>query len=206
MSDASDGGPSPSKGDLRTEMRRARNDVPDRHHRSQLIWDAVVPVCNDYAARLHPAGPLKVLAFVGVGSEPETGGLIEQFITSGFSVLLPRIDDQDIVAVGYGPGHDLAPGAFGIPVPAGPGIDPALLDVVIVPGLAFATDGHRLGQGGGYYDRFLPRLRRACLTIGVCFREQLVDAVPVEDHDHRVDMVISDAPNSEQPVGGDVAE
>ena len=64
-------------------------------------------------------------------------------------------------------------------------LDPALLDVVVVPGLAFTADGRRLGQGGGHFDRFLLRLRPDCLRIGVAFREQLVDDLPTVAARHR---------------------
>jgi 5-formyltetrahydrofolate cyclo-ligase len=70
---------------------------------------------------------------------------------------------------------------------------PALRDVVVVPGLAFTLDGRRLGQGGGHYDRFLARLRADCTTVGAAFAEQLVDDLPTEPHDIRVDMVVTDA-------------
>jgi 5-formyltetrahydrofolate cyclo-ligase len=66
-------------------------------------------------------------------------------------------------------------------------------DVVVVPGLAFTASGHRLGQGGGWYDRYLVGIRDDCLTIGVCFREQVVADVPVEAHDVVLDVVVSDA-------------
>ena len=62
-------------------------------------------------------------------------------------------------------------------------IDPAAIDIVIVPGLAFTRDGRRLGQGGGFYDRFLAQLPADCTTIGVGFAEQLLDDLPVEPHD-----------------------
>ena len=70
--------------------------------------------------------------------------------------------------------------------------DPATLDAVIVPGLAFTTDGRRLGQGGGHFDRFLPRLPAACVTIGVCFHEQLVADLPTSAHDVHVHYVVTD--------------
>ena len=65
--------------------------------------------------------------------------------------------------------------------------------MVVVPGVAFTATGHRLGQGGGHFDRFLPRLRSGCLRVGVCYREQLVDDVPSEPHDVVLDAVVSDA-------------
>lgn len=68
----------------------------------------------------------------------------------------------------------------------------AWADVIIVPGTAFTACGERLGQGGGWYDRFLPGRRRDAVTIGVCFAPQLLEAVPVEDHDVVLDFVVTD--------------
>jgi 5-formyltetrahydrofolate cyclo-ligase len=71
-------------------------------------------------------------------------------------------------------------------------VDPTWPDVVIVPGLAFTAAGDRLGQGGGWYDRFLSEVRPDCVSIGVCFAEQLVDVLPVEAHDVTMDHVVTD--------------
>jgi 5-formyltetrahydrofolate cyclo-ligase len=62
-----------------------------------------------------------------------------------------------------------------------------------VPGVAFTAAGHRLGQGGGWYDRFLSGLRPGVARIGVCFAECLVDELPTEAHDVIMDLVITDA-------------
>lgn len=70
--------------------------------------------------------------------------------------------------------------------------EPADVDLVIVPGMSFTQRGDRLGQGGGWYDRFLPRLRNGVITIGVCFAEQISAALPTERHDVRVDDVVVD--------------
>lgn len=61
--------------------------------------------------------------------------------------------------------------------------DPSAIDVAIVPLVAFDDAGHRLGYGGGNYDRFLPKLRDDALVIGAAFKEQRVSEVPVEPHD-----------------------
>jgi 5-formyltetrahydrofolate cyclo-ligase len=71
--------------------------------------------------------------------------------------------------------------------------DPLTIDVVIVPGTAFTQDGDRLGQGGGWYDRFLRTLRPDCVTIGVAFALQIVEELPVEPHDVRVTLVVTEA-------------
>lgn len=70
--------------------------------------------------------------------------------------------------------------------------DPRTIDVVIVPGTAFTAGGDRLGQGGGWYDRFLATVRPDCVTIGVAFAPQVVEDLPVEPHDVRLDQVVTD--------------
>jgi len=132
------------------------------------------------------------MAFVGVASEPDTAGMIARLHALDVRVFLPRVEGTEIVAVEYQRGEPLVPGAFGIAAPEGRALDPLAVDVAIVPGLAFTVDGRRLGQGGGFYDRFLPLLRDECLTIGVCFAEQIVADLPIEPHDRRVDLVVTD--------------
>ena len=70
---------------------------------------------------------------------------------------------------------------------------PFIPDLVLVPGLAFSRAGHRLGRGGGFYDRFLTGRARNAHKLGICFASQLVDCIPTEEHDVVLDAVISDA-------------
>ncbi len=65
-------------------------------------------------------------------------------------------------------------------------------DVILVPGLAFSPEGHRLGRGGGFYDRLLVGRAAVAFKIGICFRFQLRATVPFEEHDVVLDAVISD--------------
>ncbi|RYY12359.1 MAG: 5-formyltetrahydrofolate cyclo-ligase [Alphaproteobacteria bacterium] len=85
------------------------------------------------------------------------------------------------------PGATLTPGRFGTVEPVGPAIVPTLL---LVPLLAFDRWGHRLGYGGGYYDRTLAAL--PAFTIGCGFALQEVDRVPTETHDHRLNAVATE--------------
>lgn len=64
------------------------------------------------------------------------------------------------------------------------------LDLIIVPGMAFDHNGHRLGRGKGFYDRFLKKYPR-CYKIGVCFPYQFVDEIPISEHDINMDLIIS---------------
>lgn len=87
------------------------------------------------------------------------------------------------------PGEALAPGRFSIPEPrAAGGLDPDTLDIIFVPGVAFARNGGRLGFGHGYYDRALSGAPRA-LRIGLCHDFQLVDDLPPRPGDEPVDLV-----------------
>jgi 5-formyltetrahydrofolate cyclo-ligase len=69
--------------------------------------------------------------------------------------------------------------------------DPQTPDLVVVPGVAFTADGQRLGQGGGWYDRFLLGIGDLTQTVGACFSEQIRGELPSEDHDVSVHHVIS---------------
>jgi 5-formyltetrahydrofolate cyclo-ligase len=119
------------------------------------------------------------------------------------TILLPRVVDTTLeLAVADGgdaDGHDLLvalrPGAFGLlePPEGSRVIEAGAVDVAVVPGVAFSRGGHRLGRGGGYYDRLLPRLRPDCLVVGVCSAANIAEVVPSEPHDRPVDVVITDA-------------
>jgi 5-formyltetrahydrofolate cyclo-ligase len=69
---------------------------------------------------------------------------------------------------------------------------PFIPDLVLVPGVAFSRAGHRLGRGGGFYDRLLTGRAKNARKLGICFALQLLDSIPIEPHDAVLDAVISD--------------
>jgi 5-formyltetrahydrofolate cyclo-ligase len=71
-------------------------------------------------------------------------------------------------------------------------VRPEEIDIILVPGLAFTKHGHRLGRGGGFYDRYLGLLPPTTLKIGVCFALQLVETLPIEPHDQRLDAIVTE--------------
>jgi 5-formyltetrahydrofolate cyclo-ligase len=107
-----------------------------------------------------------VMVFDSIPGEPATESFVAWLRSAGKTVLFPEDD---------------------------PPPDSTRPDVVIVPGIAFTAAGDRLGQGGGWYDRFLVGIRDDCVTIGVGFEPQLVDELPTEPHDVVLDLVITDA-------------
>lgn len=87
---------------------------------------------------------------------------------------------------------DVIEGAYQIPVPADQTqpLNPEELDLVIVPGLSFDRQGYRMGYGGGYYDRFLSRLRPG-IAVGICYTGLLVPEVPRDDFDQKCDWILT---------------
>lgn len=80
--------------------------------------------------------------------------------------------------------------AFGVNLRIPPSGSPKVLpDIVLVPGLGFTKEGHRLGRGGGYYDRWLESFKGK--KIGLCFEQQLLQTLPTEQHDIKVHAVVT---------------
>lgn len=85
---------------------------------------------------------------------------------------------------------EMRSGPFGVSEPTGFEKDKADIQGFFVPGQAFTFQGERLGRGKGYYDRYLVDV--VGIKVGVAFEEQIVEALPVEDHDVRMDFIITD--------------
>lgn len=148
------------------------------------------------AARLFKASAYRearsVYAYIAFNQEVRTRPIIERAWSDGKRVAVPKIVGGEMRFIWLESFDRLAPqGAFGIlePVEDGPiaGDDSAL---VLVPGLAFDARGHRLGYGGGYYDRWLAA-HPGHPTIALCYDFQMVSELHVEAHDRAVDVVIS---------------
>ncbi len=110
------------------------------------------------------------------------------------TVLLPRVNGEELVFHAVSDASELRSGAFGVMEPDAekcPVADTEDADIIFVPGLAFTIDGARLGRGRGFYDRLLAALPPDVLRVGVCFAGQIVADIPCEPHDEEVDVVLS---------------
>lgn len=120
--------------------------------------------------------------------------LTQSFINEQYllkKIYLPVIRGNDLEMVLFEGEDKLIPGEkYGIPEPQGDRLkDESIIDLVVVPGVAFDADNNRMGRGAGYYDRILNRLPNA-KKIALAFDFQMVDAVPIEPHDITMDTVI----------------
>ena len=134
-----------------------------------------------------------LLLYHGMGAEPDTARLLPALWAMGKRVCLPRcLPGHALEARLVGPDSVLVPHPLGMKEPGTdcPPVERGELDLILVPGLAFDRSGGRLGQGGGYYDRFLAGY--AGFTAALCRGELLLERVPREEHDLGVDLVIAE--------------
>ena len=130
-----------------------------------------------------------VALYASLSDEVQSFELIE-FLSQTKRVVLPRVAGDDMDFYPYTP-SSLKVGAFGIEEPQGSEpISPDEIDVIVVPGVAFTTDGKRCGRGKGYYDKYLSRSGFRAIKIGVCYAEQLAEDIPNEPHDIVMDYMI----------------
>lgn len=134
-----------------------------------------------------------VFCYAGTGWEVETQEIIRAALLEGRRVGVPLcLADGVMEAHEITAWEELAPGAFHIPEPRRdtPVIPPDVFDLAVVPAVAFDRAGHRLGRGGGYYDRYLPQM--SCRKAGVSFEKFVLPAVPHELHDVCMDLIFTE--------------
>ena len=133
-------------------------------------------------AELKEAGT--VLGYAAFGSECDLSALYDALRASGVAVAFP-VTAEDGTMEAFVPSGPLVRGRFGVPEPdpaASRRLAPDVLDVVLVPCVAFDGSLRRLGHGAGCYDRYLPRCAGAKAVL-IGFEAQRLDAVPIESHD-----------------------
>ena len=166
-------------------MRRLNRalDSRQRLRASAAIFSAVERLPEFRAART-------VAVFAALPDEPATDEVLARWASTR-RVVLPRVEGDAMRFYACRP-DALVFGAFGILEPQGERPCPAgEIDLVVCPGVAFTADGRRLGRGRGYYDRYLGDPAFRGFRVGVCYAHQLVDGLPVEPHDVRMDRVIT---------------
>jgi 5-formyltetrahydrofolate cyclo-ligase len=137
-------------------------------------------------------GARTVALYAGTREEADPMGALAALLDRGVRAVFPRVVGPQLEFAAVRDPGELRPGHRGIAEPAGPLVDPAEIDVVVVPGLGFGEDGVRLGRGGGHYDRTLSRLPASAVRVGFCFDCQVVEHVPRRSHDQRVAVIVTD--------------
>lgn len=180
------------KRELRREMRERRQRFAARDAASSLIGTRLLQLPELTRAST-------VMTYVSVGTEVATRDLLSRLASLGKTLFIPYCRDMHLQLFRLRSVEELVPGTLGIPEPppelqADPERQgrPEEIDLVLIPGLAFDRYGNRLGQGKGYYDRFLRLLRPTALKLGLAFDCQIVEDLPRTPRDVPVDAVLTE--------------
>ena len=170
---------------LRIEIRQLKRACPleERRRKSLSVWEAVE---RDEVFQQAET----VLAYWSMDDEVYTHDFVKRWAGSK-TLLLPCVKGDELELRYFDGEERLQPGeGYAIPEPVGELFaDWGKIDLILVPGVAFDKSGNRLGRGKGYYDKVLKQTG-AC-KVGVCFDFQLVERVPVEPHDVKMDRVVA---------------
>lgn len=179
------------KKDLRIISKNKRKELCalDRKYYDSLILENVL---NDQKFK----DSNTIFIYVSYKDEVDTHEIIKKALLLNKKVCVPVIISKEagMEAVYINSLKDLEANYMGILEPKYNKDNVAKaedIDVVFVPGLAFDTKGGRLGYGGGFYDRFLRDLKKQAVKIALAYKNQIVDYVPMEPLDVKIDYIIS---------------
>lgn len=176
---------------LRTQARKRRDELSSANRR-----EAIIALARRLTRRL-PLRPSDIVAgYWPTGSEMDCRPFLEAACARHIICALPVVTAKGapLDFHPWQPSDILTAGNFGIMIPAAPSA-PVIPTIVLVPLLAFDMSGHRLGYGGGYYDRTIKLLRKGASVwaIGVAFDVQRVDNLPNGAHDERLNAVATES-------------
>lgn len=173
------------KRELRTAMRlkKSQCSLDDKKNQSAIILNKLEQLPEFQKAQ-------HVLMYYSLLDEVSTIAFIDRWYTRK-KIYLPVINGDTLDIVLYEGKDCLVPGdKYEIPEPQGQVLsDESVIELVVVPGMAFDFNNNRLGRGAGYYDRVLSRMK-GVTTVGLAYDFQMVEKVPVELHDVPMSMVI----------------
>lgn len=183
---------STSKSAIRKALRErlAAMDPAARHSKS-------VAICTSVAASPEFTAASVIMLYLSMTEEVDTAPLALRAWQAGKTVVVPKVSwDQrrmlpvEITTLNSG----LTTTGPGVREPVGGKPYPVdMIDLVLVPGLGFGRTGHRIGRGMGFYDRFLGAPEFVGCSCGLAFEEQIVDDLPVLDHDVPLSMLATEA-------------
>ena len=149
-------------------------------------------LCEKFFATDAYKNARSIYAYLPYNQEIRTWDIVTRALSDGKRVAVPKCYGEVMKFLWISDLDHIAPGAFNIPEPIAD--EPEADDetaLILMPGLAFDSEGHRLGYGGGFYDRYLAEHHDHTL-VALCYDFQLFDHLETEAHDIPVDLVIAD--------------
>lgn len=174
--------------EIRKKYLEIRSKIDKKQERSNIIFERVIRTDEFKEANV-------IALYKALSSEVNTDKLIDYSIKSGKLVCLPRVEvDSLSFYIVNSSSFNFKKSNFGVKEPVKSDasfVEKRLIDLVIVPGVAFDNSCNRIGFGKGYYDRYLKGSNLK--TIGICFDEQIIeDKIPTDKYDIKMDSVISE--------------
>jgi 5-formyltetrahydrofolate cyclo-ligase len=179
-----------TKASIRKNLREILAKMPpaERHQKSLAACRLIQGSPEFAAARV-------VMLYLSSPEEVDTAPLALRCWQEGKTVVVPKVswDQRRMLPVEISTLHaDMTTSGPGVREPiAGKPVPVDLIDLVIVPGLGFTSDGHRIGRGMGFYDRFLSQPEFLGLSCGLAYEEQVLEELPTLDHDVPLSMLVT---------------
>lgn len=182
-----------AKKELRKQVLAIRNKMSQEEvlSNSQIIMDKLKNLDEYINAKT-------VFVYMDFGNEVVTRYLIKHMFKENKHVIIPYTDTVETKLIPteiFDLEKDLIKCSFGYYEPKKENVkyvDPEKFDLIVVPGVAFDKNLNRLGFGKGYYDRILDLRRKDCKAIAVAFDLQVFETIPCEEHDIKMDMIITE--------------
>ena len=181
-----------TKKEYRVQLRRDRDKIPLPQ---KAVWDRKITETLLEDADYQRAESR--FLYASFGSEVDTWSILEQALVAGKQVALPRVEGKEIRFYSIKGRQDLQTGTWGIMEPRAHCRPAEQADLMIMPGLGFDEARHRLGYGGGYYDRYLAayeaREGKLPATCAAAYALQICPCLPAEATDMRPDRIVTEA-------------
>lgn len=177
-----------TKDEIRLSMRKNRRVLT-----SDEVKTAGQNICKHIFSFDFIKDAKTVMTFISSFKEPDTDGILKELDKQKKKIVVPisNTDNFTIIPSYIDSSSSLTSGAYGIKEPSViKPAQPSDIDVAIIPGIAFTKKGDRLGFGKGYYDKFLSEFKG--IKIGVCYEFQLLDKLPVSEHDINMDIIVTE--------------
>ena len=170
-----------TKKDIRKACLERVKNITDRSKRSFIMKNEMVELLSSYQ---------NIALFASLETEIDTFPLIEELLKEGKNIYLPKTRGKEMEFYLIHSLDELVESKdkYKVKEPScGNPVNPSIFDIIICPGVAFDRSNNRMGHGQGYYDKYLSRC--PAYKIGLCYKEQLLDEIPTDEYDVKMDRV-----------------
>ena len=168
---------------LRKKYKEKRDNIKNKITKDNLIYQKVINNKDILCSKT-------LLIYISINSEVDTIKIINYFLNTK-NIAVPKIIDNNIFFCYVTNLNELTSGKYNIPEPTNENIVTDFDNAIcIVPGICYDKENYRIGYGKGYYDRFLSKNK--IKTIGLCYKECMIEKIDNDKYDYKIDEVITD--------------